>query len=50
MTSAMENECTEGVSFSMIIDLLSNFSDTIQNLWWLVTLGVLILALMTSLF
>lgn len=50
MTSAMENECTEGVSFSMIIDLLSNCSDTIQNLWWLVTLGVLILALMTSLF
>ena len=50
MTSAMENECTEGVSFSTIIDLLSNFSDTIQNLWWLVTLGVLILALMTSLF
>ena len=50
MTSAMENECTEGVSFSMIIDLLSNFSDTIQNLWWLVTLGVLILVLMTSLF
>ena len=49
-TSAMENECTEGVSFSMIIDLLSNFSDIIQNLWWLVTLGVLILALMTSLF
>ena len=29
---------------------LSNFSDTIQNLWWLVTLGVLILVLMTSLF
>lgn len=50
MPSAMETECTEDVSFSMIIDLLSNFSDTIQNLWWLIALVVTIFVLMNSLF
>lgn len=38
MSSATENECTEGASFSRIINLLSNFSDIIQNIWWLITL------------
>ena len=50
MPSATETECTEGVFFSEIIGLLSNFSDTIQNLWWLLTLGVALFILMNSLF
>ena len=33
MSSATENECTEGASFSRIINLLSNFSDIIQNIF-----------------
>ena len=50
MSSATENECTEGASFSRIINLLSNFSDIIQNIWWLITLVVAIFVLMNSLF
>lgn len=50
MPSTMETECTDAVSFSMIIDLLSDFSDTIQNLWWLIALVVTIFVLMNSLF
>lgn len=36
--------------FSRIINLLSNFSDIIQNIWWLITLVVAIFVLMNSLF
>lgn len=50
MPSVMEAECAEGVSFTMIIELFSNFSDTIQNLWWLIALVPTIFVLMNSLF
>lgn len=46
----VEVDSSEDTSFSTIIDLLSDTSDTIQNLWWLMVLVATIFILGNSLF
>lgn len=45
-----ESETLATIDDIRIINLLSNFSDIIQNIWWLITLVVAIFVLMNSLF
>lgn len=50
LLSATESELKEPSSCSSMIEFLSDLSDTIQNLWWLVILIFTIFALIVSLF